>query len=398
VLSTKTQNPAELPQAKTADLRALRRYRPELDVVRLLAFFLVFLHHTLPRSEVAPKVDRLFQLVGPRGWPAVVSFTDACGMGLCLFFALSAYLITELLLAERKTNKIVSVRKFYIRRALRIWPLYIFGIAVGITLALLHHDSQSVTGFLWFLLIAGNIYCATFGWIASAMNPLWSISIEEQFYLVWPWAMRYLSRRGLALCTMVFLVAANGALSFLSHRNMDIDTPIWANTFVQFEMFATGILLALAHVDRELTTRPALGSAVALTGPLLWFLACFAFHIRHPDSRLAGSGISLMIGYGLVAIGCAAVLQGFSMIGPDPMPRWATDLGKISYGLYVYHLLAGEMVTAVLQRLVSAHSFTIGFPATLLLTVLLAKLSYRWIESPFLRLKMRFEIVHGRPI
>lgn len=385
-----------VPAASNAGNEQVRGYRPELDVVRFLAFFFVFIFHFTPPLHIGPYP--LFAWSGPESWRVPLALVEACSVGLCLFFTLSAYLITELLLRERQNSGAISVRKFYVRRILRIWPLYFFGIAIGIALALLLHQRNDLTAFVWYLLFAGNFYCAAFGWLHSPMNPLWSISIEEQFYLIWPWAMRWFARRGLLICALVFLVAANTTLYIFGERHVDTGATVWPNTFVQFEMFAAGILLALARKPAA-GRRPGLGISLTLTGPVLWFVACFFFGARQPATAgAARNGIELIIAYALIALGCAAVLQGFCMIGPSHMPRWAAALGKISYGLYVYHLLAIEFAQACFRSLHGFFFLAASGILSLLLTIAAATLSYSFLEAPFLRLKRRFEIVHSRPI
>lgn len=373
----------------------VRGYRPELDAVRLLAFLLVFFHHQILLGFTAGKLAGANSAGVLR---ATYAAGNACGMGLCLFFALSAYLITELLLREREQNAAISVRKFYIRRILRIWPLYFFGIAIGVAISLLSHQYQVVTGFVWYLLFVGNIYCGAHAWSGNPMTPLWSISIEEQFYLLWPWAMRWFSRRGLALCALGFILAANATLWVFGARHADTDTTVWTNTLTQFEMFAVGILLALADTYARRIAR-WVGFVLLPAGPALWFVACFRFHAKQSAAvGTATSGLELMVGYSLIALGCAAVLQGFCTVGSSWVPRWVAYLGKISYGLYVFHLFAIEFTEACFSHV---HGFVLiaGLPVVaLLLTIAVAALSYKYLESPFLRLKKRFEIVHTRPI
>jgi peptidoglycan/LPS O-acetylase OafA/YrhL len=281
-------------------------YRPKLDVVRFLAFFLVYLFHALP-----------FPDVGQYGWRIRLALVQECSTGLCLFFTLSAYLITSLLLTERQATATVSIKRFYIRRLLRIWPLYFFGIAIGFLIAVLTHRRNDVTGLLWYLLFAGNFYCMAFGWLANPMSPLWSISIEEQFYLLWPWAMRWLSRRMLTVSALFFIVAANITLFILS-RIHATNPAVWTNTFVQFEMFAAGILLALKK-KRVAQNQFGMGSVLVIAGPVLWCVAHFQLNARQPAGGMTAIGaVALIVAYGLIALGCAAILQGFLLDRPIP--------------------------------------------------------------------------------
>jgi peptidoglycan/LPS O-acetylase OafA/YrhL len=387
---------SEVSSASAAAGNGLARaYRPELDAVRFLAFLLVFIHHSFPAINVPLHAD--FAAANQIALRARLSFEELFAAGLCLFFTLSAYLITDLLLREREVNGAISVKKFYIRRALRIWPLYFFGVGLGAAIALLTHRTNDLVGFGWYLLLAGNIYCGIFGWPLNPMTPLWSISIEEQFYLIWPWTIRLFSKRGLIACAVFFLVVANITLFVLGQRHAETQGVVWTNTLVQFEMFATGILLALAK-RRETGRNPLAGLSLVLTAPFLWFVACFVFRAHQPaEAGTAISGPSLMIGFALIALGCAAVLQGFCMIGPLAIPRWVAYLGKISYGLYVYHGLSIDVVRGVLGTRGGILNYAVTVVLAFLLAVTASVISYNFLEAPFLRLKRRFEIVHGRP-
>jgi len=361
-------------------------YRPELDAVRFFAFLLVFLFHALP-----------YPAVGQSGWRIRLALVQECSSGLCLFFALSAYLITSLLLTERQATATVSIKKFYIRRLLRIWPLYFFAIALGLVLAVLTHHRADVTGLVWYLLFAGNFYCMAFGWPANPMSPLWSISIEEQFYLLWPWAMRWFTRRILAMCALLFIAAANVTL-FILHRIHATDPAVWANTLVQFEMFAAGILLALRR-KRMARNRFGIGYLLVIAGPVLWYAAQYQLSSRQPAGGMTAVGAVPLIGaFGLIALGCAAILEGFCIIGPSRIPKWASYLGRISYGLYVFHALAIEFARACFHPGNRLAYYAASTLLAFLITVAAAVISYNFLESPFLRLKARFEIVRGRPV
>ena len=376
----------------------LRGYRPELDVVRFLAFFFVFLHHLLRSPQVVADWGGFLGFLGPESWRVRLALAEACGCGLPLFFALSAYLITDILLREREKTGAVSIRRFYIRRILRIWPLYFTGIAVGVGIALLLHRRGDVVGFLWYLLFAGNIYCGLFGWPLNPMTALWSISIEEQFYLVWPWLMRFARRRMLPWCALALIAVANVRIFWMGQHHIATEVTVWTDSLVELEMFAAGILLALFRETLAKWSKLPL-KGIVLLGPVLWFAASFWFGAKEPENvGLPASGMGLMAGYGLIALGCVCILQGFCWMRSDAMPRWAVKLGKISYGLYVFHVLSIEFAEAVLHGLSGAAHLLATGALAMVITVSIAAISYEYLESPFLRLKQRFEILHTRPI
>jgi peptidoglycan/LPS O-acetylase OafA/YrhL len=172
-----------------------RFYRPELDGLRFYAFLGVFICHTLPTSE---EYYRGLHLQLPWLWGAAVR---AGTSGVDLFFALSAFLITSLLLKERLETGGVSLRLFYIRRILRIWPLYFLVIALGIQSLPWH----LVVGYVLFV---SNWMYVSLGAVRSICAPLWTVSIEEQFYIVWPVLVKMLKRRGIVMAGIAtFLLA-----------------------------------------------------------------------------------------------------------------------------------------------------------------------------------------------
>lgn len=181
-------------------------YRPELDVLRFFAFLSVFVYHTL----YVP----LDHLVG-RGVPMwfaqlQVSISRVGAYGVDLFFALSAYLITELLLREKEYRGTLDVKSFYIRRILRIWPLYyVFVLLAAVVPFLNPYHGFSLKYVLPFLFLAGNWSTIAFGPPYSAALPLWSVSIEEQFYLLWPPIVARLSRRGIVFSAVGMILMAN---------------------------------------------------------------------------------------------------------------------------------------------------------------------------------------------
>lgn len=375
-----------------------RYYRPELDVVRFLAFLLVFIRHTLPNSTVHSQVvDRLF-----RGFaPAFYASIDAGRFGLSLFFTLSAFLICELLLREREITGKIEIKQFYIRRILRIWPLYYLGLALGLLAAFLpggHPDSAIVLA--WFAVFLGAWHSCLFGWIHNPASPLWSISVEEQFYLFAPWAVKFFNRKSLYGFCALLILAANFRLYFLGRIGAP-DYAIWADSFVQFECFAAGILLCL-FLHGRLPRLVLWQRLVLLVGVFsCWFLASY----KLPSAFFYASGSRgsrpLIGGYALGTLGSTLLLVAFLGINPKLLPGWAVYLGRISFGLYVYH----EFALHITNMLPTLGSASMKGPNLLLqsalglgLTILMAALSYRYFEAPFLRMKKRHAIIQSQPI
>jgi peptidoglycan/LPS O-acetylase OafA/YrhL len=372
-----------------------RYYRPELDVVRFIAFILVFIYHELPTEP-----DARFYSVFKGLTSVLYAISNACGYGLSLFFTLSAFLICELLLREREKTGTVKIKQFYIRRILRIWPLYYLGVAIGAAIALLPGSHRSeIIDMGWFSIFMGAWYGSIHGPTANPMGPLWSISVEEQFYLFAPWIVKRLNRKFLyGFCAALILVA-NAWLFYLG-KVRAADNSIWFNSFVQFECFAAGILLCL--VLRGQLPRLTMWSRVALlTGSLsCWLYAGYGLHARFVDPGNPGPW-ALICGYALAALGCVLLLLAFLGVSPKLLPGWAIYLGRISYGLYVYHRFAAYITS----KLLIGHLASFKSPLYLLkgvlalgLTFLMAELSYRYFETPFLQMKKRHTVIQSQPV
>jgi peptidoglycan/LPS O-acetylase OafA/YrhL len=373
-----------------------RYYRPELDVVRFLAFMLVFLYHAICTTG-DPRCSSVFKSYVP----VVYAFAHACRFGLSLFFTLSAFLICELLLRERDATGTVHVKQFYIRRILRIWPLYYLGLLIGLAYAFLPgNDRNAVVEMGWFAIFMGSWYVVSHAIAVSPMSVLWSISVEEQFYLFAPWIAKYFSRRSLYGFCAVVLLMANGCLYSLGKAQAP-DSSIWFNSLIQFECFAAGILLCLVLHGRLpailLWQRLMLVAACAIC----WFFACYGLHsVFNSPSENPGSW-PLIGGYALASLGCVLVMVAFLGINPRMLPGPVIYLGRISFGLYVYH----ELALDIIKRLPIGHAASFASPlswlkaaSTLGLTILMASLSYRYFETPFLKLKKRHAVIESQPI
>ena len=388
--------PPLLSTSRTAD-KPKRLVIPQLDTMRFFAFLSVFFFHTLPLGDVE-RHSGLIKFLA-LSW-MVVRSTGANGVGL--FFVLSAYLITEILRRERNFTGSIDLRLFYTRRALRIWPLYF--LAVGLGLLWQYADAAfrlSGRDLLTFVFFVKNWDIMLHGWNWNPVYILWTVSAEEQFYLIWPLAQKLLNGRWmLYLCiAAVFLIPA---LSFLPHTilaNASI-----ASLYFDFIFFPIGGILALVLNGRHETRSTSYCLVMAAAGLSLWLAGGL---LNFPEV-IANQSLSLwLIGNIIIATGTVLIFLAF--LGSPK--RWSIKplvyLGRISYGLYVYHIMAYDAVRMLVEHFglpgityPGRHSsmdllfgLSIQLPLALAITIAVSALSYQYFERPFLKLKQRFAIV-----
>lgn len=364
-------------------------YRPELDVLRFLAFGGVFLFHFYRPTEMYVQ----------HGIPRIVAatanaFIQGGVFGVDLFFVLSAYLITELLLREKEEFGTLDVRSFYVRRILRIWPLYFFYITLALVPAFNPNHVFTWRYAVPFLLLAGNWSIVTYGWpIGSIIGALWTVSIEEQFYLFWPPVVRRISRRGILAAAVGMFVVSNVTRVIMVAIHGGTNS-VWCNTLCRLDPIIAGILLAIILRGRT----PQIGLAHRLLllfgGILPLVLIANYWQIHQPETL---EWMPTLIGFPAVAISCTAIL--IAALGVvKSMPRALLYLGKISYGLYVYHALANLLSNKVVPIHRGFAELALRPVLALAITIALAAASYAFLEKPFLRLKKRFTHVSSRPI
>jgi len=380
----------------------LRFYQPELDALRFTAFVAVFICHSVPNTVESEAI---------RGDVTLRILADVKAMGnfgVCLFFLLSAFLITELLRREYHKFSFIRIKAFYLRRILRIWPLY-FCITViyafgGHFFPALHLEPKRIAAYF---LLAGNWYIFLHPWIKTPLRALWSISVEEQFYLVWPWAMKFRTDRWLVAICIVFILASICTVYITSVNQQYAYITVWVNSLVQFQFFAWGALLAITARGRVPKIQNWQRAGMAVAGIFFWWVAAAIEQIKHPGPH---PPFQYCFGYLWVAIGCILIFLAFWGINSHKIPSCSVYLGKISFGLYVFHetafLLTDELQKHIENSSVSALWISDHlYPVLLLnkaiaftLTVGLAALSYRFWESPFLRFKQKLTLIESRSI
>jgi peptidoglycan/LPS O-acetylase OafA/YrhL len=365
-----------------------------LNSLRFFAALFVIIGH-IPMNQTSaglphPAWGALFY----RGAPAV-SF----------FFTLSGFLITYLLLEEHRRSGTVAVRSFYLRRVCRIWPLYFAVVVFGLLFynALLprlgiHYPvrySLPLALFLYTFFLP-NLMNSLYT-VGGILNPLWSIGVEEQFYLAWAPAVKRWIGILPRLCGIILAVSLT--VSFLNR--WEVFGATWQKMFVgqlKFHFMASGALCAWwLHRRPEALLRLPPFSVKWVQ----WLL--FALLLEYYILGLLPWGIFSelfeLAFYAWLIVNVAANPRNAIRVET----RAFEYLGTISYGLYMLHMIAVYLTSAVFKASGGWQGhvvlFTLGYYGMALgLTVLLAHLSYRLYEGPFLRLKdRRFSLVATAP-
>jgi peptidoglycan/LPS O-acetylase OafA/YrhL len=361
------------------------RYVPGLDGVRALAVLMVILFH--------------FGYL-PAGW-----------VGVQLFFVLSGFLITSILLVDKSLPFPAYVTRFYWRRSLRIFPLYFAGLAI---VAIIWWGFASPRSFAddWLYLVT---YTANFGRVrpedlGPAFVHAWSLSVEEQFYLVWPFVVYLLPRRIFRNTVIALLLLAPLSRAVLFAGLLQAGNSVeyagrltYVLPFTQLDAFAAGAAIPLfglgrlRHAGRLLLLAVGVTAAMGMANALVsHFFRGGVFIWALGYQMYLTQGLQYVWGYSLLNL--VALLLVVCTLQRVPVLRWLearplVEVGKRSYGIYVYHLPLLVLLEWVAGRQgwrlhgSARASFFVGFVALVLAT---AFVSYRFLEAPFLRLKDRF--------
>ena len=363
-------------------------FRPELDAMRFFAFLCIFLHHTL----TPPALHGFLQQVTLRS-----TLAGSARYAVSLFFLLSGYLITTLLVLEKEYTGRVHLAAFYRRRIARIWPLYYaFMVLVLLTGTIVPRVLPSagaaaasiVFGGNWFLILGGSS-------LVGGLGILWSVNIEEQFYLLWPLLAKYSGRRRLIWIAAITIFSSLAVLIVCGVQGISSDISLRFNPLVEMQFFAAGALLSIWLPRDGLRVPAPVRLLFAFSGLLCWGVGTRWFGVVRPAQVPAWWMPAAL--YECVLAGCILLFLGFFGAPEHFFPRKILWLGKISYGLYVYQAL----VLTLVPRWPEKWSHGAGLAAArvcleLLLVIVLAGVSYRWLELPFLRLKRRSTFISNR--
>lgn len=367
-------------------------YFPNLNGLRFLAAALVLVYHI----EQLKWMSDLHNL-----WNTVPAVQLIGKLGVILFFVLSGFLITYLLLAEEDRFGSVGIKDFYMRRVLRIWPLYFLILFLALAVmpyvglvpfpsleADAIYDRVPLMVFL-FVVFLGNLVMPVMGVVPYASH-LWSIGTEEQFYLVWPVLVSRVKihRMRLMFAVIAFYLAVKAVLY----------SPLGAylpnlNTLRGFWQAFPISCMAIGGVYAVLLFRKSPKLAWVMRRDVFWGATALV-------TGMIVAGVVLpLVHYEFYAVFFGIIILNLSSnpaLGSPLENRAMNYLGKISYGLYMYHPFAIMIVLSALVAL-GIQSDLLLYSGSLLVTILLAGLSYQYFEAYFLRFKDKFShILSGK--
>lgn len=344
---------------------------PELDGVRGIAAVVVYLHHLC------------FTSLRGDGWGLpILMMRDVSrygSAGVDVFFVLSGFLITSLLIRDRESP--AFYKDFYWKRALRILPLYIVCL-LGVLLFVPHTGGYVLLSAL-FIVNFANVFHVT------SSGPFWSLAIEEQFYLVWPTVVR---RRSVETLSHWAIALAAGCM-LLRFACVPTGHYNYLFTFFRCDGLALGALIACRFYRYQREGAPLSGDSRYFIASLGIGGLLFAVPLLIAPSRLALAAALQQTGVSLLcagAVGLAIAYTGSPVMAPL-RSRLLTFFGLISYAFYMLHLYVMEAYDRVRGPLMEgdARAYAVRVAVVLAITIALSLLSRYLLELPILRLRKR---------
>jgi len=363
-------------------------YFPNLNGIRFIAASLVILTH-IEQIKAFKNVEDFRSL-----YPMETGL-----LGVTIFFVLSGFLITYLLLSEEQRFNTISIKNFYIRRILRIWPLYYFIVILALFIlphikffTWIGYEKELVyTGFFLkaflFLIFFPNLVHTLLGVVPYA-SQTWSVGTEEQFYLFWPWVFKIVKRRRVLF--MLFLILTYHLFSLLINSEFLNFVPYkhilraFISTF-NIDRMAIGGIFAIILFQKEKFLEFILNeyifySSLAIVF-ILWLNSIYIPFVHFQVYSVL---------FGLIIVNFAANKK----IKISIENRILNYLGNISYGLYMYHPIAIILAISIAAAFQSVSNWII-YPLSFLFSIAMAGISYKYFESYFLKFKERFSKVRS---
>lgn len=362
----------------TIDKNERKIYFKGLDTLRAIAALVVVVYH----------IEMIKVQKGFTSENDFHQFPDG-HLGVILFFVLSGFLITYLLIQEQRFSESIDLKKFYIRRILRIWPLYYLILLLSY---LILDADYSLFGTMFSILIFPN-FAQAIGEPWQSSPQIWSIGLEEQFYLFWPLLIIFIRPKYLLNFLIFFIISYTvlpHIVSFIYNQLYGSTSILWGiNKFfygTKFNCMAIGGLIGFSLAEKKkflnILTSNYLSKILFFLTFLLWFLGFKSDYFNDEIYALL---------FGIIILNVA--VNEFKLFQLDIKPF--TFVGKISFGIYMYHWLIIQLLISNIPLNYFSDTYKynlILYSLSISLTIIISWLSFKYFESYFLVKKAKYEI------
>ena len=350
---------------------------PSINGLRAISIFLVIIHHLSFQEHLFSEISKVKWIL------PLTSFIQDGHLGVNIFFVISGFLITSLMLNEETSTNTISLRNFYIRRTLRIFPAYFLLLFVYFILQLFH--IVNISNMSWVTAITYTKYLNwKLDWVTAH---LWSLSIEEHFYLFWPLIFIYASKfRKKIVVGLILMVPIIRVALFFQPLNWIDELLI----FTRIDSIATGCLFAL-YKDEILKKIQKNWKKVFYFSVITIF--CLTI-LRIIMIKINFDFIFIPLGttHGTIANFAIGFLMMYSIFGPRNIWFKFLNLKVINYiGLLSYSIYLWQQIF-----ISGDNNFGTTSPENLLFILIIAMSSYHLIEKPFLKLKTKFTVLNPK--
>ncbi len=374
---------------------------PNLEGLRFFAFFVVFINHATGSLGYNNHSTTFAYIRSHFFWNG--------DLGVSLFFVLSGFLITYLLLKEKELSGKINVKNFYLRRVLRIWPLYFLIVAMCLfAFPMLENIlpqwfaigvSTDEINKWFYLTFTGN-----FDYIYNGINNfmigiLWSVSIEEQFYLFWPLIIAFVPNKYLLKTFIIIILGsiafrffyAQGNAMIIKYHSLSSMSDLASGAVIAYLSFQKSVIEWMERISKRRIILIYLLLLILI--PLRFYSWKFGIYYNHVSSILPVVFSSLFA--------FIIMEQNFAKNSFYKIKNWKiiSSFGKYTYGMYCYHMIAFFAVLCLfyfmgidLQHM-SKYVFLILVFVSFFSTLFISELSYHYYESIFLRMKDKFSFI-----
>lgn len=367
-------------------------YFEHLDIVRFLSAFMIVISHSYEGwigwfgyPEILS--GGTFKELTPFGRLADTLFHNL-SLGVDVFFFISGFLITYLLLREKETVGRIAIGKFLVRRVLRIWPLYFFLMALA---PILVHWLDAKVPNYW----ANALFIGNFATIQSQswdfpFPHFWSICIEEHFYLVWPFVIAFIPGRHLL---KIFLVLILFSIGYRVYAGLMINDPwfsVYLHTLSRMDVLIIGAIGAYFYAKK-----PFQFQLPGLVRYGLWVILLFSLSVEHIWKLDTIFAIAFKK-YFYIAILAALLLDfNFNQHFKYRLPRKSIIhyFGKVSYGIYLYSNILILIIIKKIMQPYGIFNMWLFFALNIGLSLLIPVVSYELFEKHILKLNKRFRVI-----